>query len=486
MKTIVLMLAVMVGAIATCGNHASQMCAADGDADLSSNAEVTLRRAAEFYHRRVARHGGYVYYYSVDLKQRLGEGVASDDQIWVQPPGTPTVGLAFLKAFEATGEREYLNAATDAAVALIYGQLESGAWTNCVDFDPRGELVGQYRNGKGRGRNFSSLDDGQTETAIRFLVAADRAHGFSHKAIHDSVRIALDALLAAQFDNGAFPQGWDEVPVKTKQPILKASFPQYDWRTEGRIKEYWDMYTLNDGLAGDVCETLIAAHQAYGDERYLVAVRRLGDFLLLAQLPEPQPGWAQQYSYAMHPIWARRFEPPAVAGRESQDVLKTLLTISDYTGERKYLEPILRALAWLKRSQLPDGRLARYYELQSNRPLYMVRDGRDYALTYDGSRLPGHYGWKISSEIELIEQRYQLVRTGSAVKATPNSPANDDLLRRVQRIVKSLDAEGRWITTFNHEPLSGQPKFRPGDRYISSAVFSENVETLAEYLLRQR
>ena len=34
----------------------------------------------------------------------------------------------------------------------------------------------------------------------------------------------------------------------------------------------------------------------------------------------------------------------------------------------------------------------------------------------------------------------------------------------------------------NGEPLVGQPKFSLGDRYLSSAVFSRNIETLCEYL----
>ena len=42
-----------------------------------------------FYRGKVASHGGYVYYYSPDLKERWGEGKASPDILFVQPPGTP-------------------------------------------------------------------------------------------------------------------------------------------------------------------------------------------------------------------------------------------------------------------------------------------------------------------------------------------------------------------------------------------------------------
>ena len=34
------------------------------------------------------------------------------------------------------------------------------------------------------------------------------------------------------------------------------------------------------------------------------------------------------------------------------------------------------------------------------------------------------------------------------------------------------DADGRWVSTYDGEALVGQPKFAPGERYLSSAVFS--------------
>src|SRR5687767_7207972 len=114
-------------------------CAAGAqEAPARAEAVQALRKAAEFYRTKVARHGGYVYYTSEDLQQRWGEGVASPDQIFVQPPGTPTVGMAYLQAFKATGDRFYLDAAVETGKALIHGQLTSGGWTQTVDFNPKG------------------------------------------------------------------------------------------------------------------------------------------------------------------------------------------------------------------------------------------------------------------------------------------------------------------------------------------------------------
>jgi PelA/Pel-15E family pectate lyase len=452
--------------------------AGSADRILREQIPVTMRKAATFFYTKVASHGGYVYYYSVDLKQRWGEGVATHDQIWVQPPGTPTVGMAYLKAFEATGDRFYLDAARETAEALIYGQLQSGGWTNCIDFNPHGR-VAQYRNDRGRGKNNSSLDDGQTQSAIQLLVRVDKALGFRHKAIHESARFALDALLAAQFPNGGFPQVWTG-PV-TKPPVIKAGYPTYDWRTEGRIRNYWDMYTLNDNVAGYVAQALIDAYRMYKDQRYKTVLQKLGDFLILAQMPDPQPAWAQQYNYEMEPIWARTFEPPGISGDESQEIIETLMEIYRVTGESKYLEPIPSALAYLKRSLLPDGKLARYYELETNKPLYMFRRGDAYTLTYDDSNLPEHYGWKTDSRLDEIEQQYEELQRHAPRKSARRSPV--DIEGQVRQIIADLDSKGRWISTYQGERLVGQPTFKINTPYIASAVFSRNIEILSEYLI---
>jgi hypothetical protein len=443
--------------------------------------ESALKKAATYFRNHAASHGGYVYYVSEDLTQRWGEGGATPDQIFVQPPGTPAVGMTYLKAYAATQDRFYLQAANDAAQALLYGQLKSGGWTQKIDFNPEGSYVALYRNGKGKGRNHTSLDDNQTQAAIGFLVEMDRVLQFKDEAIHEAVRYALDALLKAQFPNGAFPQGFTG-PV-APHPVVKASYPAA-WPRTWPNQNYWDYYTLNDGLAGTVSATLLQAFAVYKESRYRDAVARLGDFLILAQMPDPQPAWAQQYSYEMQPMWARKFEPPAICGLESEDAVRTLLRVHRVTGDAKYLRPIPRALAYLKSCRLPDGRMARYYELQTNRPLYMNRRNGNYFLTYDDTNLPPHYGWKQPTAVDELAQELADVREGKI--SVPPKPAAAELAPQVRAILAGLDDQGRWMTTYagnrgGHD-LVGQPTFKPGFRFISSTVFNGNVETLSQYL----
>lgn len=445
--------------------------AAEPDAALCEDAVKCLKRAATFYREKVAGHGGYVYYYSPDLKERWGEGKATADTIFVQPPGTPTVGMSYLRALTATGDKFYLDAAHETAQALVYGQLQSGGWTQVIHFGD-GKRVGKYRNGKGGGWNVSSLDDGQTQAALQFLMRVDGALEFKNEPIHEAAQYGLKSLLAAQFANGAFPQGWRG--PSEKKPVLPAKFPEYDWKTEGKVKDYPFCYTLNDNLAGTVAETLIAAHAVYKDAEFKAAVAKLGDFLILAQMPAPQPGWCQQYNFDAVPIWARKFEPPAITGWESQDVMETLIRIARFTGDAKYLEPIPPALDYFKKNLLKDGRVARYYEFGTNKPLYM--DAK-YRLTYDDAAAPDHYGWKQPARFDAIAKSYEEAKAGRA--PVPPAPVSEKMARE---ILADLDADGRWISVYAGERLVGQPKFAAGYKFIDSAVFARNMDTLSEFV----
>lgn len=461
--------------------------------DLRQQAEHALRRGVEFMRNEVSVEGTYLWQYSEDLSRREGEGVATATQGWVQPPGTPAVGLAFLAAWRATSNACYLEAARETAYGLARGQLNSGGWTYSIDFSPAGRRQAAYRDGGvPTARNFTTLDDDTTQCALRFLAQADQALGFRDAKIHECVQYALNAVLKAQFPNGAWPQGFDHPPDPEQYPVKPATYPTTWPRQWPGSQNYWLWYTLNDNSLARLTETLLELAPIYrapaaGTNFQALAVAckaaalKAGNFLLLAQMPEPQPGWAQQYNFDMHPVWARKFEPPAVTGGESRGVLRLLLALYRETGDQRFLEPIPRALDYFRRSRLPDGRLARFYELQSNRPLYFTMD---YKLTYDDSDVPTHYSFKVADWTDAVAAEYE--RTRATPGGVGNTGASElrpkltaKLVAEVRSVIAAQDARGRWVEG------GGLRYHRPKDpsvRVINSATVVRNIETLSRYL----
>ena len=84
--------------------------------------------------------------------------------------------------------------------------------------------------------------------------------------------------------------------------------------------------------------------------------------------------------------------------------MTTLMRLYRETGERKYLEPIPRALEYYRSLLLEDGQLARFYELGTDRPLYFTKD---YELTYSDADMPTHYGFKVGDGTASIQREYE-------------------------------------------------------------------------------
>ncbi|MCD6506142.1 hypothetical protein J7M22_05910 [Candidatus Poribacteria bacterium] len=226
---------------------------------LAKEALKTLERATEFL-RSISTHGGYLWRYSEDMGERWGEVKASRIQIWVQPPGTPSVGMAFLKAYEVTGDKRYLEAAKEAADALAWGQLESGGWTYYIDFSPRWSRRWYRRADKGklspkeisRRRNWTSFDDNTTQSALRFLMALIQTIGQPQDErevrIRDAMEYGLKGLLRAQYPNGAWPQGYDGRRYDPKEHPIRRSWIPKKWSRVYVKHSYWLYYTFRSYL----------------------------------------------------------------------------------------------------------------------------------------------------------------------------------------------------------------------------------------------
>ena len=466
------------------------LCSAPVHSDevLHRAAVETMVKATRYFRGQVATNGGYLWLYKSDFTRREGEGIASPTTIWVQPPGTPSVGMAFLQAYDATGDTLFLNGAIEAAQALVWGQLASGGWDYRIDFDPETSKNWHYRRDveqgdrtTGQRRNRTTLDDDNTQSALRLLMQVDQRLDFANADVHRAVLYGLESLLKAQYPNGAWPQRYSEWADLSQFPVQKARYPE-SWSRQYPKQRYLAYYTFNDNAIADVIETMIEAHKIYGDERWRRAAERGGDFIILAQMPDPQPAWAQQYNLAMEPAWARRFEPPAITGGESFGVMQILLELYLAYGEPRFLEPVPRALAWAKAAQLPDGRMARFYELQTNRPLYFTKE---YALTYSDADLPTHYAFKVGNRTDRIESLYQrILKEGREAILAERAQVRLVAAERIQAIIDDLDAEGRWL----EEGRLRNPKDRRAPivaEVISCRTFNRNLTLLSQYVASQ-
>jgi PelA/Pel-15E family pectate lyase len=453
------------------------------DGPSREEAAQALDRAVRFFCDQVSVQGGYLWRYSEDLALREGEEKATASMAWIQPPGTPAVGEAYLLAYERVKAPSLREAAIQTARALVRGQLHSGGWDNAIEFDPARRPAYAYRvDGppRPRARNVSTLDDDKTQSCIRFLMHVDRLLEFQDAEIHEATRYALDQLVQAQYPNGAWPQRFSGPPRAEEHPVLPARYPD-QWPREFPGTNYAGYYTLNDNTLADVIRTLLEAAEIYGERRYFEAARRGGDFLLLAQMPDPQPAWAQQYNAQMEPAWARKFEPPAITGGESQGAIRILLEVYRHTGDRKYLAPIPRALDYLEKSQLPGGRLARFYELKTNRPLYFTKD---YKLVYTDDDLPTHYAFVVSSNVAALRKAYEELAAAPAEQLRrPSAPERitwtPRLAAEARRVIDALDERGAWVEDGR---LSQADDGRGVQRIITTRTFIRNLDILSRFL----
>lgn len=465
-----------------------------------------MKKATEFFSTKVSTRGGYVWNVSEDFSKNYGEVPARKSQIWVQS-GTPMVGMTMIDAFEATGDKYYLEVAQKAADALIFGQTKEGGWHYVVDFEPKG-LQDFYKNqaskfkwGMEEQRFYkgnATLDDGNSQGATRFLL---RLYLVSKNEKYKTPLLkALNFFLTAQYPNGAFPQRF---PLKFD--FIHDDFP-----------DYTSYYTLNDGASVTAIQVLVDAYENLGDKKYLDSAKKAVDFLIAVQGPEDQGCWAEQYHPdTMQPVKARTHEPAGFVVRESEQVIETLEMFYKMTGDRRYLRPIPLCLNWFDRvnkeaiefKQPP----ARYYELGTNLPVYVIRTDEIYEHGY------GKYLWsnKITSSSKLgttgsssnmdirqvvnvqpIRKEYERIKSLDTKTARAeyekqrswngDSPRPDT--PNVANPIKAMDSRGAWVTDCRVLKLDAKEKYGmnsgefEGIKGYSTGVFVRNISMMTAFI----
>ncbi|TFG50818.1 MAG: hypothetical protein E4H40_00485 [Candidatus Brocadiia bacterium] len=496
-----------------------KVAAARSAVPTKQEALAALRKAAEFYVTKVATEAGYQSSYTERIDgQIVGMGPQTLDG------ATPTVGMAFLEAWEASGDPYFLKAAQSAAHGMLKGQMCSGGWDESVtELDPVKRKNYRFRSDGGcpdtdvwihdwykpdetadkqvdARRNMTNMDNNITQSVVRMMMRVDRALNFKDKAIHEGVLHALDYLVLAQYPIGAWPRNYEKLGDPARFPVMPASYPE-TWSRTWTRPAFYSYYVMNDDCTLNVMDAMLEAARIYNEPKYLALAEKAGVFILLAQMPEPQPAWAQQYDPQMKPSWARSMEPPAISGRESVSILQALLTLYRETGKKRYIEPIPRAVEYLKNCSFErNGKqvIPRFFELNTNRPLYITQGSpNERKITYSSENIKTGYTFFTSAEPldqiaaeykELLAAKPETIRRPEKLMSLkpfayrPPPPLSaDELTANVSAAISAIDERGAWLAPYVAGKKTAEP-LQDVKGVISSGTFARNVRYLSSYI----
>jgi hypothetical protein len=394
-------------------------------AATKDDALVVMKRASRFMVEKVANRGGYVWSYLPDFSRRWGEMEAYPTMIWVQPPGTGTMGHLFLDAYHATGDDYYYEAAVKAAGALIAIQHPAGGWNYLGDFAGEKSIRRWYDTiGKNGWRleefqhyyGNATFDDAGTAEASQFLLRLYLEK--KDKRFKPALDRAIGFVLNSQYPVGGWPQRWPKAG---------------EFHHHGR-PDYTGYITFNDDVAGENIKFLTMVWQTLADPRALPAIRKAMDCFIACQQPKPQPAWGLQHSYPdLKPAGARTYEPKAFTTHTTAQNLTSLMDFYELTGEAKYLARIPEALDWLAAVKLPDSvmpgkpRWPTFIEVGTNQPLYVHRRGSnvingEYYVDRNPEHTVVHYSSFRSVPVDALRKRYDKLKATAPAEASRNSP----------------------------------------------------------------
>ncbi len=271
-----------------------------------------------------------------------------------------------------------------AADSVILYQSPEGGWPKNTDLLTPPANPGAL--------DHPTIDNGATTTPMRFLALVADANG--EAKYREAFNRGMDYLFAAQYPNGGWPQFF---------PLREGYYSRITFNDNAMVNV---LTLLRDASSGEAPYGFV--EQARRDKASAALARGI-NMILRSQVK--QNGrltvWCAQHDErTLKPAWARAYEPPSLSGGESVGIVKFLMSVEEPTPD--IVAAIEGAVQWLRSVALsgvrvdriprPDGRTervlvedsdapplwARFYELGSNRPLYLDRDS---VYRYDFSEI---------------------------------------------------------------------------------------------------
>jgi PelA/Pel-15E family pectate lyase len=293
---------------------------------------------------------------------------------------------------------------------LVLYQRSSGGWPKNIDMAKPLNDAGKAALVRDQKKTDSTIDNGATHTQLVFLARVYTAQPQERHC--ESFLKGLDYLLKAQYGNGGWPQFYPD------------------------LSGYYKRITYNDDAMIGVMKLLrdvAAAKPAYVfvDEarrgRAASAIEKGIECILKTQVVVngKRTVWCAQHDeVTLAPAPARKFEVASLSGGESVGIVRFLMSIKDPSPA--VVESIEAAIAWFEQTQLkgikwveisgdrvvvpdPEGGpiWARFYEIGSNRPIFVGRDGvvKYSVAEIERERRTG-YSWYVEEPTKLLQKDY--------------------------------------------------------------------------------
>ena len=359
-----------------------------------------------------AEHPAWMAY--LKASQKLADNMprpTEPDFSPLQPLTNPPAGGMHFKGLRLNAPAAWFASDEARSIAnhVIAWQTGAGGWTKGNDYTiPRPA----HAAGKREIWSVGTFDNDATTTELRFLAQVNTAAPDAANALvwRKAFLRGLKYIFAAQYPNGGFPQIY---------PLGGG---------------YHDNVTFNDGAITQLLELLRDVSNGKPEFAFVPAkMRKEGGLrmqrgivcILDAQIKTAdgrRTVWCQQHdALTLKPAAARNFEPIAACGAESAGLVRFLMSLPRPSPE--VVAAVDAAVAWFRRVPVQnltwskstnDSQVvptpgtpplwARYYELETDKPIF---GDRDRTIHYDLSEISAErrhgYTWFVRSPANVLE-----------------------------------------------------------------------------------
>jgi PelA/Pel-15E family pectate lyase len=314
---------------------------------------------------------------------------------------------------------EWYSSAEAARIAdnvLLY-QRNAGGWPKNIDMAAVLSSAEKSALLQQKTEADATIDNGATYTQLTFLARAHEAQG--NEKYKAAFIEGFDYLITAQYENGGWPQYY---PVK---------------------HGYYSHITYNDNAMVGVMKLMRDVAEAKAPYKFIDQARREKAQRAVAKGIEcflktqvkvngRLTVWCAQHDETtLVPAPARKFEPVSLSGLESVGIVRFLMGINN--PDERIVNSIEGAVLWFEKSRIEGVRWieksdaskmhgfdrvlikdtsagplwARFYEIYTNRPIFM---GRDSVVHYDVSEIEDErrngYQWYVAEPAGLLDREY--------------------------------------------------------------------------------